>query len=501
MVNVFFVISGYVLSYKPLKQVYEGSSSSSNNNNGGGESSSGSPTTGTGTATTNSPKKSIAACHSTIASSILRRGIRLFLPTMIDTFICAILTGLGAFSPAIEVVTLVKQQRYYLDIAMPPKLPESSLWQELLSVLRTCWAYIDRSMIPWAERENLDVKTYDDVHWTIPIEFKCSIMLFVLLLATVSLRARYRLFVHGLACLYTFTNNRLDMFCFFAGMVLAEFDIRAALAVAEETATKGLSLLPIATKEEAAKPLVLSEPPSPTSPRGLGTTLIRLGRRLPGGRRLVRGLQHRVSSLPTALQIGGSNSSATAAVAAVDNTTTAWAVVFVIGLYLNVASLKPEARPSIGYSTVVMDMVRPLCGNSEPVEATRSLGAVLITWTAANTADTRIGSLFSNRVARYLGKISFGIYLTHLDVLRMLGISLLPLLYNRAAHVELLPDRYGWELGGGLSQWQIAKVVILGWLACLPFVLIAGHLFWYHIDRRVVHFSRYVEHKVTRPRP
>ncbi len=190
-------------------------------------------------------------------------------------------------------------------------------------------------------------------------------------------------------------------------------------------------------------------------------------------------------------------SSTAATAAAADNGSTAWVIILIIGLYLNVASLKPEAVPSVGYSTVVMDMVRPLCGNSEPVEATRSLGAVLLTWTAANTADTRIGALFSNRVARYLGKISFGIYLTHLDMLRMLGLSLLPFLYNRVAGVELLPDRYGWELGGALSQWQIAKIVLLGWLACLPFVLIVGHLFWHHVDRRVVRFSRYVERKVT----
>ncbi|KIW14723.1 hypothetical protein PV08_07507 [Exophiala spinifera] len=426
MVYVFFVISGYVLSYKPLTQIHQNR----------------------GTVAT--------ACYSTLASSAFRRGIRLFLPTMVDTVITALLLRTPIVLPSIYTFLSTKNNRSYLDIWMGPKRPEDSFWQEIRTALLTCWGYVDSSIVPWNERE-IDVRKYDDVHWTIPVEFKCSMLLFTLLLSTTHIRTGYRLAIHCLACLYTFTNNRPALFCFFAGMVLAEIDIVGKASDTEVSPSTSHLLGPMDLESAGGEDVDLEKE-----------------------------YMRWTSSLPVPRSKAA--------------TTTAWLTTFIFGIYLNIASMKPDAEPSAGYSVVVSRIVASLCGNSDPVEATRCLGAILVTWTVANTTDTVIGSVFASPLAQWLGRISFGIYLTHLDVIRILGLSLMPFLYRVCAGVDRLPQPEMWEEGGGLSNWQIFKIVILGWLVCLPFVLICGHLFWCHVDQRVVNFSRYVEAKLRMPK-
>jgi len=434
MVYVFFVISGYVLSYKPLTQIHQ--------NHGA----------------------TAATCYPTLASSVFRRGIRLFLPTMIDTLVTALLIRTSIFEMSIRTFLDTKMKKLYLDIWMGPKRPEDTIWQELRVAIITCWGYIDSAVIPWSERE-IDVRKYDDVHWTIPVEFKCSMMLFILLISTAHIRTRARLFIHCLACLYAFTNGRQALFCFFAGMVLAETDVMARIADAVAPPSKD-HLLDARDLEAASHESKESE-----------KEYLRRSMKKPRWQRPGRTF---LCLRPTA--------------------TLARTITLIFGMYLNVASLKPQAEPSMGYSTVVDKIVASICGNSDPVEATRSIGAVLVTWTVANSTDTCIGFLFSNRVAQWLGKISFGIYLTHLDVIRILGLSLIPIFYRVGAGVDILPNPYIWHEGGGLSEWQIFKVVILGWLTCLPFVLICGYLFWYHVDQRAVRFSKYVEQRLKTPK-
>lgn len=334
-------------------------------------------------------------------------------------------------------------------------------------------------MIPWSDRE-IDVRRYDDVHWTIPVEFKCSMMLFILLLSTASLRTRARLLIHGLAALYAFTNNRQELFCFLAGMVLAETDIMARLAdTARSTANEFLLLSPdleaadhdtVETEKGSLESMGRKAQPCWQKPHhaGLGFPL-NLG-------------------LPAEL------------LRARCSPTIIWSVILVVGMYLNVASLKPLAQPSFGYATIVTKFVASLCGNSDPVEATRSIGAVLITWTVANGSESWFGGLFTNKLVQWLGKISFGVYLTHLDVIRILGLTLIPLLYQVGAGVDSLPIRHLAHEGGGLSQGQIFRIVMLGWVACLPFVLICGHLFWHHVDRRVIQWSKLIEQKLKQPK-
>ncbi|KIV84086.1 hypothetical protein PV11_06060 [Exophiala sideris] len=448
MIYVFFVISGYVLSHKPLTQIHQ--------NNG-----------------------ARTAAYPTIASSAFRRGIRLFLPTMLDTFITALLVRTPIYDLSIRTFLDAKMRKSFLDIWIGPKRPETTFWQEMRVAFRTCWGYIDSGMIPWSNRE-IDVRAYDDVHWTIPVEFKCSMMLFMLLLSTANLRTRVRLVIHCVAALYAFTNNRQALFCFFAGMVLAETDVITKVADTARSMTDEALLLSL-DLEAADQEFSEMEKEYLTSA---------------GRRQKLRWQRPRRAGMfflpnlcpPPGLMCVRSGS------------TIAWVVILVVGLYLNVASAKPLAQPSFGHTTIVTKIVASLCGNSDPVEATRSIGAVLITWTVANSSESCVGALFSNRLVQWLGKISFGIYLTHLDVIRGLGLTIIPVLYRVGAGLTSLPNPQELIEGGGLSQGQIFRIIVLGWAVCLPVVMICGHLFWYAVDRRVVKLSRFVEQKLRQPK-
>ncbi|KAI1613347.1 hypothetical protein EDD36DRAFT_262786 [Exophiala viscosa] len=451
MIYVFFVISGYVLSHKPLTQIHQ--------NNGA----------------------TAATAYPTIASSVFRRGIRLFVPTMIDTFITALLVRTPIYDSSIRTFLDAKMRKSFLDIWIGPKRPETTFWQEMWVALKTCWGYIDTAMIPWSDSD-IDVRAYDDVHWTIPVEFKCSMLLFILLLSTASLRTRARLVIHCLAALYAFTNDRQALFCFFAGMILAETDVMTRLAETARSTTEDEEPLLLSPDLEAAdQNFTETEKEYLTSAGRKGKPRWQRPRRA--------GLFFPQNLCPPAGLFCVRSGSAMA-----------WIIALVVGLYLNVASVKPLAQPSFGYATVVTRIVASLCGNSDPIEATRSIGAVLITWTVANSSESCVGALFSNRLVQWLGKISFGIYLTQLDVIRILGLTIIPVLYRVGAGVSSLPNPYEAMEGGGLSQGQIFRIVILGWAASLPFVLMCGYSFWYLVDRRVVKLSKYVEQKLRQPK-
>ena len=70
MVAIFFVISGYVLWYKPLRQI---------------------------------SARQAAQLQHALASPVFRRAIRLYLPSMIAVVICGLLTWTGAFTYATSV--------------------------------------------------------------------------------------------------------------------------------------------------------------------------------------------------------------------------------------------------------------------------------------------------------------------------------------------------------------------------------------------------------------
>ncbi|KAF5627484.1 acyltransferase [Fusarium sp. NRRL 52700] len=204
-VPIFFIVSGFVLAYKPLKLIH---------------------------------KKDYNALGLYTMSSVLRRPFRLFLPPLVSTFIVAIAVSAGLYSAP------------YQDMpGWVPRYPEQlgSLWVQI-------WDWISFVLVdlthPWSWKSPMS--EYDSHLWTIPIQFRASMIIYLTLLAL----ARARVWVRGTAlvflCLYSLQQGRWEMYLFFAGVFLAErslenhHDFGPLPSDGGESATKQLPIRPSA---------------------------------------------------------------------------------------------------------------------------------------------------------------------------------------------------------------------------------------------------------------
>ncbi|KAI4721536.1 hypothetical protein E4T48_02124 [Aureobasidium sp. EXF-10727] len=189
MVSLFFVLSGYALSYKPVKQMRSGDHD---------------------------------ALFSGLASSVFRRVVRLYLPCFASTFVIVVLIRLGFYSRTHELAT---------DGDRLPGVREHHAWT-YDTTIEQLWIWI-RSfagfMSPFSGT-GLGQGIYMDGHlWTIPVEYllqKASIILYVTQLGLSRLRPILRML--SLVCLlaYTHSVDYWTMTLFYGGFLMAELDIR-----------------------------------------------------------------------------------------------------------------------------------------------------------------------------------------------------------------------------------------------------------------------------------
>ena len=169
MVSIFFVISGYVLSTKALRL---------------------------------SRQRRQTEVFETLVSSTFRRGLRLYLPCTVSTFLTANLSMYGLLS-----------RRYWR---------QDTLWQQY-------WDWIQHTLelySPFSGGSSFEANL-----WTIPREFKGSLYIFITILGLVKCRATVRsVFLVGFL-IYWIWCSAWDFVLFTAGMVLADFHhIRYRLA-------------------------------------------------------------------------------------------------------------------------------------------------------------------------------------------------------------------------------------------------------------------------------
>jgi peptidoglycan/LPS O-acetylase OafA/YrhL len=185
MVIVFFVISGYVLSHKPVKLMRTGK---------------------------------FEELQRVLSSSVFRRGIRLFAPTIIGTFITMLFTSAGYFEAGkgerTDPITYKGNNEEH-PVLFSTFYEQGCDWLSSMGYLISnvwCW--------------DLYFNNYDPHLWTIPLEFRSSIVLFVTLLGLSRLRPVARLpLIISLAGLCLAYWARWEVFLFLAGMVFAELDI------------------------------------------------------------------------------------------------------------------------------------------------------------------------------------------------------------------------------------------------------------------------------------
>lgn len=329
MVAIFFVISGYVLSYKPLKLIRSGAWEDT---------------------------------FVTMTSSTFRRGLRLYIPSIIGILLVLIAVRLGAYNYSQKV--LFEGHTIRGTNEQHPPIMVRSLSKQLWD----WYATIARLMDPfdWA----LYYNNYNPHLWTIPVEFRSSIVLFLTILATSRVKTAVRISLVATLVWFCMRYGRWDMVLFLCGMLMAESDL-----------IQGLWEAPPASSSEGNKEKrTWNSLANGTSPRSKGRFGLLSSKR--------------------------------------------WIALFLLGLYLG-------STPNTGYKFTPFFMwtwhITPKT-YPEPHRFPQTIGALMIVYSINHSKD--IQKLFTNRLSQYLGKISFAFYIVHGPILHSLGYSLMPSIWR-----------------------------------------------------------------------
>ncbi|OQU97856.1 hypothetical protein CLAIMM_03734 [Cladophialophora immunda] len=182
MVAIFFVISGYALSYKPLKQMRS---------------------------------RQQEQLMTTMTSSIFRRGLRLFLPCFASTFIVICLAQLNLYKLTegfSNQMRMIRESHCYT---------QPNPWLQFTDWLVQLLIFVD--VFNW----NIFAGSIElDRHlWTIPVEFRCSMALFLTHMMVARMSSRLRLSTLAALMIWGTSWDRWELCPFWAGMAIAELDI------------------------------------------------------------------------------------------------------------------------------------------------------------------------------------------------------------------------------------------------------------------------------------
>ncbi|KAF4637093.1 hypothetical protein G7Y89_g999 [Cudoniella acicularis] len=172
MVTIFFLLSGYVLAYKPLQLAR---------------------------------KNDAIGLHNNIASSIFRRGPRLFLPLIPPMFIASTCIYLGWYGKS-----QFPLERWIVETT------HTSYFGQLGETLDNFWRVISPLDGDWF------YPVEDPPFWTLPLEFRGSLLIHVLVLGLSKVKTIIRMTIVSLFAIYSMQKTRWDFFLFASGMILAE---------------------------------------------------------------------------------------------------------------------------------------------------------------------------------------------------------------------------------------------------------------------------------------
>ncbi|EEH45877.1 uncharacterized protein PADG_02027 [Paracoccidioides brasiliensis Pb18] len=151
-----------------------------------------------------------------LSSKIFRRIFRLYIPSIIATFIPMFMISFNLFPP---VAKFADDKIPYHTFNMVPQEPTffRQFWLWCKTIPPLFWPF------NW---ENFSQNSpYAYQLWTIPVEFRCSMVLFLVHSALARCSSKTRLSFNALFSLYTLTFEKWDVFLFLAGAFLTELDI------------------------------------------------------------------------------------------------------------------------------------------------------------------------------------------------------------------------------------------------------------------------------------
>ena len=385
MVSIFFIVSGYALSLKPLCLMRRGHAGQSR-------------------------------LLQTLASATFRRPIRLLLPCIVSTFLVLVLVRLGMYNYADKIAGDERVFRLAFRgwaYEAPPFIA-ATLREQLID-----WAFSLYEMMDFVTHFHWTMSRYDIHLWTIPVELRCSLLLYITLTGTALLRSRYRLIlVSTFAVLGCSWGDMWEMSLFWSGMFLCELDL-----IRKERADRGGSAV-LVTVEGAA-------------------------------RHEREGFQKR------------------------------WACVLFWSLYL---LSFPEIYAEKSYFYYFLSGIYlPGLRIEDRWRFPHVVGSILLILCVSRCKP--ITSFFSNELARYLGRISYALYLVHGPIVRCLGFTLTHRLWvwmGRGNNdIAMLPT--------GPYYWAVS----LGCIVVIPVVIWVADIFARFVDEPIVRLARALEDKMT----
>lgn len=406
MVAVFFIISGYALSLKPIKLART---------------------------------QKWTDFATTMSSFVFRRAIRLFLPTAISTLFIVFLLRIGAYEWNREFSQDSTYHNNVQEIA-PPRLETLSEqlwdWSEHMFYFIHVWGW-----------EKYGGSTSYDVHlWTIPVEFRASMMLFLTMLGLSRLRAAIRLMILAMLMTFTYKSDRWEMTLFYFGMLYAELDVIRGAHTNPATCA--------ALASHTSSPLLPTTEQFPSSNKPMDFV----------------GTGHHQQQ-----EGKGTNSSASSASSRLSRL--AWGALSIFALYLlSQPDAQGENTPGWRYlASLIPEWVE------DKYRYWQCFGAALFVFCVARMPTWQ--RFFNTAPIQYLGKLSYAIYLMHGPVLHTVGYGI---------------ERWAWSITGVegnnyyMGFWLAAVFVV-------PCVVWAADVFWRAVDAPVVRFAKWFENKCLLP--
>jgi peptidoglycan/LPS O-acetylase OafA/YrhL len=153
-------------------------------------------------------------------------------------------------------------------------------------------------------------------------------------------------------------------------------------------------------------------------------------------------------------------------------------VLFVTGLYLLSAPDSGAANFSPGYILLTAKLCPPTW---------------LESWRALHS-NSYLRWLFSNPVSRYLGNISYALYLVHGPIVHMLGFWLVPWMWDHVIGRDLELGRKGWY---GMGMWGKELGFVYAFVIVTVVTVWCADLFWRGVDKKCVMLAKWVEARCT----
>lgn len=353
MVSVFFVVSGFVLSHRYIQRMHQHARQDDRQLRADGE----------------------QQLYSSLTSLTWRRALRLFLPSFASSsmaFVCA----------CVSIVTV------------PRKVQGKPFEHSFHAYLD----YLDAESNPWDWAADY-FGFYNPQLWSIAVEFRGSMVVFLMLLGLARTRTAVRLAVEAAVVAHAFGHRRWDVALFVAGMVIAELEVLFGHHV----------------KQQRRRPLI------------------------------------------TALLVA----------------------TLILGVFLS-GYPRDHNTKTPGYMWTA---------HVWPLSAYRrrfwlAISAILIVGPMAFLPSVQ--AIFLTRPVRYLGRISFALYLVH-------GLG------NRTVGKWLLNGC--WDHIGKEGFWPYTMSFVVSTVLYFPFIIWVSDMFWRGVDIPSTKFARWLEKKCSVPEP